>query len=103
MAGVATCAATPPISFALHPTQNRFRSSRHEVCCESLRLPKRYRGASRRRVAMGRRANTPGTPRLWPSLPDATRHRLTCLVAQLLRQQLYPGSLGEPTSAERDR
>jgi hypothetical protein len=52
---------------------------------------------------MGRMVGPPGTPRLWPSLPDATRHRLACLVAQILRQQLHPDSLGEQTSAERDR
>lgn len=51
---------------------------------------------------MGKPVSTPRTPRLWPSLPDATRHRLACLVAQLLRQQLT-GSLREQASAERDR
>jgi hypothetical protein len=52
---------------------------------------------------MGRPVSTPRTPRLWPSLPDATRHRLACLVAQTLRQQVYGDPLREQTSAERDR
>jgi len=51
---------------------------------------------------MGRMLSTPAGPRLWSSLPDATKHRLACLVAQILRQQLYPESLLEQSSAEHD-
>ena len=48
-------------------------------------------------------ASPPGAARLWPALPDTTRHRLACLIAQILRQQLCPEPLGEQSDAERSR
>ena len=48
-------------------------------------------------------ANTRRAPRLWSSLSDVTRHRLACLVAQILRQELRPEPNREDANAERGR
>jgi hypothetical protein len=39
-------------------------------------------------------------PRLWPTLPQATQHRLACVMAQALRPLTLPGCVQDKPDAE---